>query len=83
MQIFLWAGFEEKFIFPLLKNISDFYLRLIDDILLIRKGTKNYECNPSVEVEYEMPKTEINFLDNSLFKVDNKLQTKVCVKPTD
>ena len=30
-----------------------------------------------------MSKTEINFLDTSLFKVDNKLQTKVCVKPID
>ena len=31
--------FEEKFIFPLLKNLSDFYLRFIDDIFLIWNGT--------------------------------------------
>ena len=30
-----------------------------------------------------MSKTEINFLDTTVFKVDNKLQTKVYVKPTD
>ena len=29
--------FEEKFIFPLLTNLSDFYLRFIDDIFLIWK----------------------------------------------
>ena len=34
--------FEEKFIFPLLTsdNLSDFYLRFIDDIFLIWNGTK-------------------------------------------
>ena len=30
-----------------------------------------------------MSKTEINFLDITVFKVDNKLQVKVYVKPTD
>ena len=30
-----------------------------------------------------MSKTEINFLDTTVFKVDNKLLTKVYVKPTD
>ena len=30
-----------------------------------------------------MPETEINFLDTTVFKVDNKLRTKVYVKPTD
>ena len=30
-----------------------------------------------------MSKKEINFLDTAVFKVDNKLRTKVYVKPTD
>ena len=30
-----------------------------------------------------MSKTEINFLNIPVFKVDNKLQAKVYVKPTD
>ena len=30
-----------------------------------------------------MSETEINFLDTTVFKVDNKLRTKVYVKPTD
>ena len=29
-----------------------------------------------------MSQTEINFLDTTVFKVDNKLRTKVYVKPT-
>ena len=32
--------FEEKFIFPLLTNLSDFYLRFIDDIFLTWNGTE-------------------------------------------
>ena len=32
--------FEEKFIFPLLTNLSDFYPRFIDDIFPIWNGTK-------------------------------------------
>ena len=41
------------------------------------------DCIPSIKFEYEMSKTKINFLDTTMFKVDNKLRTKVYVKPTD
>ena len=83
--------FEEKFIFPLLTNLSNFHLCFID-IFLIWNGTKtefdNFlkkinECHPSIKFEYEMSQTEINFLDTTVFKADNKLRTKVHVKPTD
>ena len=44
--------FEEKFIFPLLPNVCDFYLRFIDNIFLIWNGTKtefgNYLKNINV-----------------------------------
>ena len=84
--------FEQKFIFPLLTNLSDFYLRFIDGIFLIWNGTKiefdNFlkkinEFHPSIKFEYEISETEINFLDTTMSKVDNKLRTKVYVKPTD
>ena len=83
--------FEEKFIFPFLTNFSDFYVRFMDDNFLIQNDTKtefdNFlkkinECDPSIKFEYEMSKIEINFLDTTVFKVDNKLRTKVYVKPT-
>ena len=32
--------FEEKFIFPILKKLSNLYLRFTDDIILICNGTK-------------------------------------------
>ena len=74
--------FEQKFIFPLLANLSDFYLRFRDGIFLIWNGTKTElddifkkinECHPSTKFEYEMFKTEITFLDTEVFKVDKKL----------
>ena len=76
--------------FPLLTNLSNFYLRFIDDIFLIWNGTKTEfddflkkinERHPSIK--FEISKTEINFLDTIVFKVNNKLRTKVYVKPTD
>ena len=79
--------FEKKFIFPVLTNLSDFYLHF-----LIWNGTKtefdNFlkkinECHPSIKFEYEMSKTETRFLDTTVFKVNNKLRTKLYVKSTD
>ena len=86
------STFEQKFIFPLLENLSDFYQRFIDNIFLMRNGIKTEfdnslkkinECHPNLKYEYEMSQTETNFFDTTLFKVDNKLRTKAYVKPTD
>ena len=44
---------------------------------LITLLKKLNECHPSIRFEYEMSKTEINFLDTTMFKVDNQLRTKV------
>ena len=85
--------FEEKFIFLLLTNLSNFYLRFIDDIFLIWNVTKTEfddilktinKYHPSIKCEYKMSKTKINFLNITVFKVDNKLWTKnnVYVQPT-
>ena len=58
--------FEKKFVFPLLTNLSDFYLRFIDDIFLIWNGSKTEfdnilktinECHSSIKFEYEMFQT--------------------------
>ena len=84
--------FEEKFLFPLLTNLSDFYLRFIDDIFLISNGTKtefdNFlkkinECHRSIKFEYEMSKTEINFLDTTMFKVNNSELNCMLDQPID
>ena len=74
------ASFKEKLIFPFLTNSSDFYVCFIDNIFLNWNDTKtefddfskkSYECYPSIKFEYEISKTEINFLDTTVFKVDN------------
>ena len=39
--------------------------------------------NVILPFEYEMSKTEINFRDITVFKVDKKLRTKIYVKTTD
>ena len=81
--------FEEKFIFPLPTNLSDFYLRFMDGVLLIWNGAKielydflkkSYDCLPSIKFENEISKTEINFLETTVLKVHNKLRIKVHVK---
>ena len=52
------SWFEETFIFPLLTNVSNFYLRFIDDVFLIWNGIKTKfdsflkkinECYPSIK----------------------------------
>ena len=72
-------------------NLGDFYLRFIDDIILVWNGTKtefdNFlekinECHHNIRSEYEMSETEINFFNTTVFKVDKKLRTKVYAKPT-
>ena len=84
--------FEEKFIFSFLTNLRNLYLHFIDDTFLIWNGTKtefdNFlkkinEYHPSIKFEYEVSQTEINFLDTTVIKVDNKLRTKVYAKPTN
>ena len=39
--------------------------------------------NVILAFEYEMSKTEINFRDITVFKVDKKLRTKMYIKTTD
>ena len=41
------------------------------------------EYHPSIKFEYEVSQTEINFLDTTVIKVDNKLRTKVYAKTTN
>ena len=61
-------------------------------MFLIWNGTKtklhNFskqinKCHPNITFEYKISKIEINFLDTKVFKVNNKRQTKVYLKPTD
>ena len=68
VNIFM-GWFEEKFLFPFLTNLSNFYLRFIDGIF-IWYGTKtefnnflkkSNECHPSIKSEYEMSQNRNQF----------------------
>ena len=36
---------------------------------------KSHKCYPNIKFEYEMSKSEVNFLDSKVFKLDNKMRT--------
>ena len=87
------GDFEEKFIYPKIKNKSACYYRFIDDIFMIWTGTKEellrffQDINlqhQSIKFDYSYSTSEISFLDTVVFKNKlNTLSTKLYTKPTD
>ena len=85
--------FEEHHIYPRILNKTRIFLRYIDDLFFIWKGTEEElkrffedinQVHPSIKFDYEISKTEINFLDLTIYKDSKgKLATKLYTKPTD
>ena len=85
--------FEERYIYPLIEKISNFYLRFIDDIFLIWTGTRDplmkfkqqiNEVHPSIKFDFNFSNKEINFLDTVVCKTQSgKLETKLYRKESD
>ena len=85
--------FEETHIYPRINDKTRIYLRYIDDLFFIWKGTEQElreffdEMNtihPTIKFDYEFSKKEIHFLDLMIFKdATGNLATKVYTKPTD
>ena len=85
--------FEERYIYLLIKKISNFYLRFIDNIFLIWTGTTDQlmtfkqqinEVHPSIKFDFDFSNKEINFLDTVLYKTQSgKLETKLYRKESD
>ena len=85
--------FEERHIYPRILHKTRIFLRYIDDLFFIWRGTENKlqtvleeinEVHPTIKFDYETSKTEIHFLDITICKDSNgKLATKVFTKPTD
>ena len=85
--------FEETYIYPRIKKHCILYLRYIDDIFMIWKGTKAEfkefideinQCHLTIKFDYEIDENSINFLDTTVYKDSNyKLRTTLYKKPTD
>ena len=57
-------------------------MKLKLNLTTFRKKINKY--HPSIKYKYEMSKTEINFLDTTMFKIDSKPRTKVFLnQPND
>ena len=92
VNIFM-AYFEEKFIYPLIRNATTLYLRYIDDIILIWTKSENElltffeklnQQHPSIKFEMKYSKDKIEFLDTLIYKdKNNNIQTTLYKKPTD
>ena len=87
------ADFEERHIYPRINGKCPLYLRYIDDIFLLWRGSleelKNFmkEINtvhPTIKFEVEFSRTKVNFLDTTVSITPEKhLKTSLYQKPTD
>ena len=85
--------FEEKFIYPLVNNITRLYLRFVDDILIIWTGTLEQllefkqrinKVHPSIKFNLKFWNKKINILDTVVYKTAiGKYETKLYTKDTD
>ncbi|XP_066925555.1 uncharacterized protein [Clytia hemisphaerica] len=84
--------FEEREIYPRITNNIIKYLRFIDDIFFIWKGTESdlkefftiiNTVHPSIKFTTEYSHSEINFLDTTITIKNNRLDYKIFKKPTD
>ena len=86
------ANFEAKHIYPYIKEKSLLYLRYIDDIFMIWKGTKVElitfikelnEKQKTIKFDFQISPRKIAFLDAMLYKDENNnIQTTLYRKPT-
>ena len=88
------AYFEEKFIYPLIRNATKLYLRYIDDIILKWTKSENElltfsfeklnQQDPSIKFEMKYSKDKIEFLDTLIYKdKNNNIQITLYKKLTD
>ena len=85
--------FEERHIYPKILHKTRLYLRYIDDIIFIWKGTEKElkkfleEINlqhPTIKFDHKYSRSNIEFLDLMIYKdTHGKLATKLYSKPTD
>ena len=86
-------NFEAKHIYPYITEKSLLYLRYIDDIFMIWKGTKVElitfikelnEKHKTIKFDFQISPRKIAFLDSILYKDEsNNIQTTLYCKATD
>ena len=77
MQTYLWVNLKKMFL-PSDVKISLLWNGTKEGFEVILQ--KNNDYHPTTKFEYQISKTEINFLDTTVFKVDNQLCTKLYTK---
>ena len=84
--------FEEINILPRIRDMIMIYVRYIDDIFFIWKGTEEELLNffteinlvhPTIKFDYSYSRKSVNFLDSKVSILGRKLGTSVYTKPTD
>lgn len=89
MWTFLWVALKNVSSTFCFKDFK-FYLRYINEIFLIWNGTKGKfevilkkidNSHSLIEFEYQISKTEINFLGATVSRVSNQLHNKIYTKP--
>ena len=87
------SEFEEKHIYPLIKNKSAIYLRYIDDIFMVWTKSENElkhfmdeinQKHQSIKFDFKFSKGSIEFLDILVYIYSkNRIQTTLYKKSTD
>ena len=87
------AYFEETFIHPRIHGKSLLYLRYIDDIFMIWKGTREEldafiaeinSVHSTIKFDVNYSKSHVNFLDTTVtIRPDHTIKTSLYQKPTD
>ena len=85
--------FENTHIYPRISNKTRIFLRYMDDLFFVWKGTEQElkhfleeinKVHPTIKFDFKYSTTEIEFLDLKIFKdFSGKMFTKVYTKPTD
>ena len=85
--------FEETHILPRIRDLVLLYVRFIDDIFFLWKGTEEdllkffdeiNSIHPTIKFDFNYSKTNTCFLDTSITITDErKLKTSIYSKPTD
>ena len=84
--------FEELHIMPKIKDFILIYIRYIDDLFFVWKGSEQdlikffkeiNEIHPTIKFDYVYSRKSVNFLDTKVTIDGKKLSTSLYTKPTD